>query len=177
MKNLNFYLTFQLFTMPSVMIRINKTAMQAIVLCILSFSFSNDFAQSAKPRFHVIAFFTARNDQAHISFVHEANQWFPKMAAKYDFTYDSTTNWSNLNAEYLSNYQVVLFLDTRPEAPAQREAFQKYMEQGGAWMDDAINRRRLDDTIQHPVAYMTCNLSAPAGGRPATFTHREVITL
>jgi len=50
-------------------------------------------------------------------------------------------------------------------------------KQGGAWMDDAINRRRLDGTIQHPVAYMTCNLSAPAAGRPATFTHREVITL
>ena len=50
-------------------------------------------------------------------------------------------------------------------------------KQGGAWMDDAINRRRLDGTIQHPVAYMTCNLSAPVSGKPATFTHREVITL
>ncbi|MEO5765383.1 MAG: M3 family metallopeptidase, partial [Casimicrobiaceae bacterium] len=27
-------------------------------------------------------------------------------------------------------------------------------KQGGAWMDDAINRRRLGDTVQHPVAYM-----------------------
>ena len=50
-------------------------------------------------------------------------------------------------------------------------------KQGGAWMDDAINRRRLDATIQHPVAYMTCNLSPPGSGKPATFTHREVITL
>jgi oligopeptidase A len=50
-------------------------------------------------------------------------------------------------------------------------------KQGGAWMDDAINRRRLDGAIQHPVAYMTCNLSPPSPGKPATFTHREVITL
>ena len=50
-------------------------------------------------------------------------------------------------------------------------------KQGGAWMDDAINRRRLDGAIQHPVAYMTCNLSPPTGAKPATFTHREVITL
>jgi len=50
-------------------------------------------------------------------------------------------------------------------------------KQGGAWMDDAINRRRLDGGIQHPVAYMTCDLSPPAAGKPATFTHREVITL
>ena len=50
-------------------------------------------------------------------------------------------------------------------------------KQSGAWMDDAINRRRLDGAIQHPVAYMTRNLSPSVGGRPATFTHREVITL
>ena len=50
-------------------------------------------------------------------------------------------------------------------------------KQSGAWMDDAINRRRLDGGIQHPVAYMTCNLSPPTLGKPATFTHQEVITL
>jgi oligopeptidase A len=44
-------------------------------------------------------------------------------------------------------------------------------------MDDAINRRRFGDRLQHPVAYLTCNLSAPVGGKPATFTHDEVITL
>ena len=50
-------------------------------------------------------------------------------------------------------------------------------KQDGAWMDDAINRRRSGTSVQHPVAYMTCNLSPPVGGRPATFTHDEVITL
>jgi hypothetical protein len=91
-------------------------------------------AQSKNPKFKVIAFYTAKSDLAHISFVHEANQWFPKMAEKNNFSYDSTSNWNNLNAEFLSKYQVVLFLDTRPELPAQREAFQKYMENGGGWM-------------------------------------------
>ncbi|MEO8754950.1 MAG: M3 family metallopeptidase, partial [Casimicrobiaceae bacterium] len=50
-------------------------------------------------------------------------------------------------------------------------------KQGGAWMDDAINRKRVRGAIQHPVAYLTCNLSAPVGGKPATFTHDEVITI
>ena len=50
-------------------------------------------------------------------------------------------------------------------------------KQGGAWMDDAISRRRIDGRLQHPVAYLTCNLSAPVGGKPATFTHDEVITI
>jgi len=30
--------------------------------------------------------------------------------------------------------QVVLFLDTRPEDPAERDAFRHYMKHGGAWM-------------------------------------------
>ena len=50
-------------------------------------------------------------------------------------------------------------------------------KQGGAWMDDAINRRRTASAIQHPVAFLTCNLSAPVGGNPATFTPDEVITI
>jgi oligopeptidase A len=44
-------------------------------------------------------------------------------------------------------------------------------------MDDAINRRRAGSHFQHPVAYLTCNLSPPVDGKPATFTHDEVITI
>jgi hypothetical protein len=91
-------------------------------------------AQSVEPGFKVIAFYTGREDLAHISFDHEANRWFPKMGAKYDFTYDCTTNWDNLNGGFLSHYQVVMFLDTRPENATQRLEFRKYMEHGGAWI-------------------------------------------
>ena len=91
-------------------------------------------SQAQSTKFKVIAFYTAKTDQAHISYVHEANRWFPKMAKQYHFTYDSTSDWDNLNTEYLRNYQVVLFLDTRPEDPKQREAFEIYMKKGGAWM-------------------------------------------
>jgi hypothetical protein len=87
-----------------------------------------------RPDFRVIAFYTAKEDPAHISFVEEARRWFPAMAAKYHFRFDTTSDWRKLNADVLANYQVVVFLDTRPEDPAQRAAFQKYMESGGAWM-------------------------------------------
>ena len=109
-----------------------KTITKLFIVFITCFWLSAAIAQ--KPKFKVIAFYTAKSDLAHISFVHEANKWFPEMAKKYNFSYDSTKNWSNLNAEFLSHYQVVLFLDTRPEDPAQRAAFQKYMEDGGGWM-------------------------------------------
>ncbi|NYH99820.1 M3 family metallopeptidase [Cupriavidus plantarum] len=51
-------------------------------------------------------------------------------------------------------------------------------KRGGAWMDDARGRKERDNgTVQTPVAYLTCNFSAPVGDKPALFTHDEVITL
>ena len=92
-------------------------------------------AQGSKPTtFRVIAFFTGRHDLAHLDFVREANQWFPQQAAQHGFTYDTTSNWQNMNAGFLARYQVVVFLDTRPEEPAQRAAFQAYMDGVGAWL-------------------------------------------
>ncbi len=106
-------------------------------LCLLLFVSvlsSPGAAQGTAASFHAIAFYTAKNDRAHISFVHEANRWFANMAKQNNFSYDSTDNWANLNERFLAHYQVVIFLDTRPELPEQRIAFQKYMENGGAWM-------------------------------------------
>jgi oligopeptidase A len=50
-------------------------------------------------------------------------------------------------------------------------------KRGGAWMDECANRMRTESGVQIPVAYMTCNSSPPIDGKPALFTHDEVITL
>ncbi len=50
-------------------------------------------------------------------------------------------------------------------------------KRGGAWMDEAITRRRIGSGLQTPVAYLNCNFSGPLGDRPACFTHDEVLTL
>jgi oligopeptidase A len=57
------------------------------------------------------------------------------------------------------------------------DLYARASKRGGAWMDDAITRRRRGGALQTPVAYLNCNFSAPVGGKPAVFTHDEVITL
>jgi oligopeptidase A len=50
-------------------------------------------------------------------------------------------------------------------------------KRGGAWMAQAVDRRRRGASVQTPVTFLTCNFSAPVAGKPALFTHREVSTL
>ncbi len=50
-------------------------------------------------------------------------------------------------------------------------------KRGGAWMDECMARMRTQSGIQTPVAYLTCNFSAPLGDDPALLTHDEVVTL
>lgn len=57
------------------------------------------------------------------------------------------------------------------------DLYARNSKRGGAWMDDVIARRRLATGMQTPVAYLNCNFSAPVGGKPALFTHDEVVTL
>ncbi|HEX3385247.1 MAG TPA: ThuA domain-containing protein [Mucilaginibacter sp.] len=112
--------------------KLTAIAVTLFIFCSAAFS---TFAQSAKHKtFHVIAFYSYFHDLAHISFVHDANKFFPEMAEKYNFTYDTTQDWSNLNAKFLAKYQVVLFLDSRPQDPEQRKAFEEYMKNGGGWL-------------------------------------------
>jgi hypothetical protein len=105
-----------------------------VALLFLIFLLNPVHAKVRNSRFKVIAFYTGKNDPAHVSFVHEANQWFSVISSKYHFSYESTNNWDKLNSEYISQFQVVVFLDTRPDLEAQRKAFQEYMENGGAFM-------------------------------------------
>ncbi len=77
----------------------------------------------------------------------------------------------------------------RLETPAGELVGQFYLDlyaretkRGGAWMDEARSRRRVQSGIQKPIAYLNCNFSRPVGEvngkmRPATFTHDEVTTL
>lgn len=65
----------------------------------------------------------------------------------------------------------------KPIAYFYLDLYARNGKRGGAWMDDCITRRKKANGIDLPVAYLTCNFSAPVGGKPALFTHDEVITM
>ena len=50
-------------------------------------------------------------------------------------------------------------------------------KRGGAWMDSHSTRQRVEQGVQLPIAYLTCNLTPPVGEEPALLTHMEVTTL
>jgi type 1 glutamine amidotransferase len=50
----------------------------------------------------------------------------------YDFA--ATSDWDDLNDDHLRSVRVVIWLNDAPHTPAQRQAFERYMTGGGAWL-------------------------------------------
>ncbi len=57
------------------------------------------------------------------------------------------------------------------------DLYAREKKQGGAWMDVCRSRRKVAETVQLPVAYLTCNFTPPVAGKSALLTHDEVTTL
>lgn len=66
----------------------------------------------------------------------------------------------------------------KPLAGFYLDLYAREGKRGGAWMADCRNRRvTASGEIQLPVAFLTCNFTAPVGGKPSLLTHNEVTTL
>ncbi len=50
-------------------------------------------------------------------------------------------------------------------------------KRGGAWMADCVVRRKSEQELQLPVAFLTCNFTPPLSDKPSLLTHDEVTTL
>jgi YVTN family beta-propeller protein len=85
-------------------------------------------------RFKVLAFYSDNVEPDHVQFAETALKFFAARAAGDNFTFDSTTDWAHMNDAYLKSYQVVIWLNNSPTKEEQRRSFQRYMENGGAWL-------------------------------------------
>lgn len=75
--------------------------------------------------------------------------------------------------------EVYEILDTAGESLGwcYMDLFARAQKQGGAWMDSLRDRGRLNQTVQTPMAYVTCNFEPPLPGAQALLTHEELLTL
>jgi YVTN family beta-propeller protein len=91
-------------------------------------------AMGQTPRFRALVFYSTSVEYDHVQFAQDALKFMDETARKDNFQLDTTANWDDLNESHLRKYQLVVWLNESPTKPEQRIAFEKYMEQGGAWM-------------------------------------------
>jgi YVTN family beta-propeller protein len=99
-----------------------------------------------QPRFKVLAFYSTSVEPDHVQFAEAALKFFAARAASDNFTFDSTTDWERMNDAYLKAYQVIVWLDDSPTNGEQRLSFQRYMENGGAWLGFHVSGYNDKDT-------------------------------
>jgi uncharacterized protein len=102
------------------------------LMAALALSAAAAFGQN-RP-FHVLAFHSTHVEQDHMDFAMQAIPFFEEMAKRDHFEFKATSNWDDMNPAFLKQFQVVLWLNDAPSTPAERAAFQDYMEHGGAWL-------------------------------------------
>lgn len=87
------------------------------------------------PRFRMLIHVNDGVEPAHREFAADAVRFFRDMTIGDGFVVDTTNNADDLNDEKLRTYHVVVSVNDNPgHTEAQRAAFRRYMENGGAWM-------------------------------------------
>ncbi len=90
-------------------------------------------AEQAAPPPRVLLFFSLNVEADHVLFATDAMRFFAVEADKHDFRVEATSNWQDMNEGNLKRYKLVVWLNSLPPS-AQQQAFQHYMENGGAWL-------------------------------------------
>ena len=107
---------------------IKRWLLASACMLYLSLSVNGQF-----PRFKVLAFYSNRVEKDHVEFATGAIKFFKELTKGNGFVFDTTSNMADLNDEKLKDYSLVMMINDFPHSPAQRVAFEKYMENGGGW--------------------------------------------
>ena len=86
------------------------------------------------PRFKALVFWEPGAEEAHVQFDKQAIDFFHKLTYGEGWIMDVTTSLEDYPYERLKEYSVIVCLNALPGGKMQREAFEKYMDNGGGWM-------------------------------------------
>jgi type 1 glutamine amidotransferase len=81
-----------------------------------------------------LIYYTEYAEKAHVEFAQEAVDFFKRLNYGKGFNLEITTNLSEYNYDKLKEFDIVIMLNSAPNNKMEREAFEKYMENGGGWM-------------------------------------------
>jgi uncharacterized protein len=113
-------------------IKMNKALVYSLLI-VMSLSFGTK-TYARFPRFKVLAFYSRQVERDHVKFADEAVRFFKDLTIGNGFVFDTTSTMNDLTYDRIKNYSVVMMLNDFPHNQAQREDFQKYMEEGGGWI-------------------------------------------
>ena len=99
----------------------------------LAIAFSVALTLPAQKTKHVIAFYSTSVERDHVLFAEDALKFYAEAAKRDSYTFESTTNWDDLNAKRLAHVDLILWLDDAPHTEAQRRVFEGYIQHGGGW--------------------------------------------
>ncbi len=111
-----------------------KKLFTSITLCVALLLPFAAYAQSPAPQPRVLVFFSLNVENDHMLFATQALRFLAEQGDRHGFRVEATTDWNDLNDQKLAQYQVVVWLNDFPGTAPQRAAFEKFMENGGAWL-------------------------------------------
>src|SRR5580658_4764186 len=90
---------------------------RALLLGALLLLFWNVAAVAQESAFKVLAFYSTGVEPDHVHTANDALAFYQALAAKNNFTFDSTTDWNKLNENALKPYRLILWLNNFPQTP------------------------------------------------------------
>lgn len=85
------------------------------------------------PRFKALLYYSDTAEEAHVQFANQAIDFFNRLTYGEGFILETTTTLEGYSYERLSDYSVIIAINASPQG-AQRDVFERYIENGGGWL-------------------------------------------
>ena len=115
-------------------------------LLIFVIAVTTSFELPAQKKFRTLAFYSTNVERDHVDFAHDAIAFFTNLSREKKFVFDSTNDWANTNDTVLRKYDLVIWINEFPHNEEQRRAFEKFINNGGAWLGFHVSGYNDKDT-------------------------------